>query len=304
MIDSLTYQMWTSCAAALSDFPLQRNALMRQPRHSAGQIALDYYYHHIDQVSEEAAQLLFDYSRSTRYLWPWIPYSIPERITASRKRGYTMPENTVCVDRSSRFSNPFKPESKEVMEEAEAMVNLLRTCQPRPTDEEMARDWLSLSHYIAVCKHRHYLFEHPELISSARKELRGKNLATYCSDSHASYASNLLLAANDLQWVLYHFGFYLESIRRRPKTFAEQFTPGANPDTHIADHYTMVFFRYSTSGVRSSVIFLSSQSEVITSAHSEELKSSGNELIGQPVDDIFFKFPYEPFDPLRYTIKQ
>lgn len=88
---------------------------------------------------------------------------MPERIQLSRAKGWRMPPNTVKVDRSTKWGNPF-PIGKEgpferVAPDAEGAAGFFR---------DMCRD-------SEVMMAARYPF-HREI----RAELRGKNLACWC----------------------------------------------------------------------------------------------------------------------------
>ncbi len=70
------------------------------------------------------------------------------RVQLSRKKGWRMPPNTVKVDRTTPWGNPYKDTSREVM-------------------LKRFREWISRP-------------EQRTLVKRARMELRGKNLACWC----------------------------------------------------------------------------------------------------------------------------
>ena len=78
-----------------------------------------------------------------------------------------MPSNTVKVDRTTKFGNPFKVEGDALAAVA------------------MFREWLE-----ATGAGR-------ELAAAARAELRGKNLACWCRPGDACHADVLLQVANE-----------------------------------------------------------------------------------------------------------
>lgn len=91
---------------------------------------------------------------------------IPVRIQRRRIRGWTMPENTVVVDRTTNWGNPY------TNAEPHLLVRLFRDhmCDP----ESRAARWKR---------------EHLE-------ELRGKNLACWCALDQPCHADVLLELAN------------------------------------------------------------------------------------------------------------
>jgi len=72
----------------------------------------------------------------------------PHRVQLSRKKGWRMPPNTVKVDRTTQWGNPFKGESREVL-------------------VKRFQEWISRP-------------EQREFVENARVELEGKNLACWC----------------------------------------------------------------------------------------------------------------------------
>ena len=99
---------------------------------------------------------------------------MPERIQLSRAKGWRMPENTVKVDRSTRFGNPFK-----VTEDRTA------------ADTVMAyRTWLTVGGVDAG------LSWPKARILAHLPSLRGKNLACWCKPGEPCHADVLLELAN------------------------------------------------------------------------------------------------------------
>jgi hypothetical protein len=96
---------------------------------------------------------------------------MPERIQLRRTRGWRMPANTVKVDRSSRWGNPFRVGDPGVPDVATAVARFAAA---------------------------HAAGELPEPFSSERivAELQGKNLACWCREGSACHADILLRIAN------------------------------------------------------------------------------------------------------------
>jgi len=86
-----------------------------------------------------------------------------KRVKLSRAAGWRMPANTVKVDRSTRWGNPFRPgeDGIETIEEA-------------------------------VRAYRRWLGKYSELERAARTELAGKNLACWCALDGPCHADVLL----------------------------------------------------------------------------------------------------------------
>ena len=85
------------------------------------------------------------------------PLKEPVRIQRQRKRGWKMPANTVYVGRPTKWGNPFKPGDK--IEMLGGTVNDMNHAA-------------KLFDALAPCN--------AQLVSDAKKELRGKNLACWC----------------------------------------------------------------------------------------------------------------------------
>lgn len=93
---------------------------------------------------------------------------MPERIQLSRKAGWRMPENTLKVDRTTRWGNPFK-----VGEDVPGMPG-----------EPM--DAVDACHYFQI-----FTVGHWDLTP-----LRGKNLACWCPIGSPCHGDVLLELAN------------------------------------------------------------------------------------------------------------
>jgi len=104
---------------------------------------------------------------------------IPERIQLRRAKGWKMPPNTVKVDRSTKWGNPFivgRHGSQERCVDLyrKLMAGYLCLTTGNATAQELA--------YTYVKQHRH--------------ELRGKNLACWCLPGTPCHADVLLEIAN------------------------------------------------------------------------------------------------------------
>lgn len=82
---------------------------------------------------------------------------MPDRIQLSRAKGWRMPDNTVKVDRTTKWGNPFVVGKPGGMYTAKVMDR---------------RHAYLLFKSVAV--------DNEKLIADARAELRGKNLACWC----------------------------------------------------------------------------------------------------------------------------
>jgi hypothetical protein len=105
----------------------------------------------------------------------------PQRIQLKRIKGWRMPDNTVKVDRSTQWGNPFKVHGAGTGSRmtAEDSVFFFR--------QKLEEEGLVLSKLTCIT---------PEDI---RRELRGKNLACWCPLDQPCHADVLLELANDQQ---------------------------------------------------------------------------------------------------------
>ena len=131
--------------------------------------------------------------------------SAPKRIQRKRTKGWRMPPNTVKVDRSTRWGNPFMVwgENEYLYCDASHRRKILTPWvifdhdQPVilgvPATPQMAVDhfrrWLTYEFDAAGVVR-------PCLIRSQLEKLRGKNLACWCDLSEACHADVLLELAN------------------------------------------------------------------------------------------------------------
>lgn len=105
----------------------------------------------------------------------------PRRVQLSRKKGWRMPPNTVKVDRSTPWGNPFK---------VRPAFTKFRGKQLRlgPTAEEsveMFRNFMTQPGTTGF-----------ELAACVRRDLKGKNLACWCKPGAPCHADVLLEIAN------------------------------------------------------------------------------------------------------------
>lgn len=105
---------------------------------------------------------------------------MPERIQLSRAKGWRMPENTVKVDRTTKWGNPFVPGKEAPL---------------GPTKGSVVQDKRH-----AFVLYRSMAPLNPALIAAARAELAGRNLACWCGREDpyedACHAAVLLELAN------------------------------------------------------------------------------------------------------------
>ena len=104
----------------------------------------------------------------------------PIRVQLSRRKGWRMPPNTVKVDRTTKWGNPFVPGKSGGAYTGGAPVKDKRH---------------------AFCLYRGVAPDNQRLVADAQAELRGKNLACWCpierysADGHC-HADVLLELAN------------------------------------------------------------------------------------------------------------
>lgn len=103
----------------------------------------------------------------------------PVRIQLSRKRGWRMPPNTVKVDRSTRWGNPYKEGITPGNYASWFRADVLRESESeRPTEDH---PWSRHLHWIAHNLHI----------------LKGVNLACWCPLDKPCHADVLLELANE-----------------------------------------------------------------------------------------------------------
>ena len=104
---------------------------------------------------------------------------MPERIQLKRAKGWRMPPNTVKVDRTTKWGNPFIVGKHGTAAECVRMYALLASgllC-------------VSVGNLDAQQESR-------KAMESARDELRGKDLACWCKPGNPCHADVLLEIAN------------------------------------------------------------------------------------------------------------
>lgn len=105
---------------------------------------------------------------------------MPERIQLSRRKGWRMPANTVKVDRSTKWGNPFIVGKHGTREDCVRLFRfLLAGCLCITVDAECAD------------AQRAYI----KMARRDRRHLRGKNLACWCPLTAPCHADVLLEAA-------------------------------------------------------------------------------------------------------------
>lgn len=97
--------------------------------------------------------------------------SAPERIRLQRTKGWRMPENTVKVDRSTDWGNPFVIGAPTDLRQ----VNRWGWIIPFDTKRFIAKNAEA-----SVAKFRECLLANPEAAARVREHLSGTNLACWC----------------------------------------------------------------------------------------------------------------------------
>lgn len=100
----------------------------------------------------------------------------PRRVQLSRRKGWRMPPNTVKVDRTTRFGNPFRVGSPGIPDRRGSVKMFERAFR----SGELARDDP----------------KSPFTPETIRAELRGRNLACWCALDEECHADLLLAIAN------------------------------------------------------------------------------------------------------------
>lgn len=117
---------------------------------------------------------------------------MPKRIQLSRRRGWRMPANTVKVDRSTIFGNPFPV---DIYGQAGAVDRFRRWINGTMSTFEMSQ----------ISRNDRWSGEGGVSLSVLRKKmlsdiarLRGRNLACWCRPGAPCHADVLLETANSL----------------------------------------------------------------------------------------------------------
>ena len=115
---------------------------------------------------------------------------VAERVQLKRTKGWRMPPDTVKVDRSTIYGNPFTMEKRE---RAEAVA--------------LFGEWLTSATWAAECEEKYpplltkHLCDRRTALLAALPKLRGKNLACWCplpleGEEDVCHAAVLLQLAN------------------------------------------------------------------------------------------------------------
>ena len=110
----------------------------------------------------------------------------PKRIQLSRAKGWRMPPNTVKVDRTSRWGNPFTPKGYWDAGYSGSREVAIQHCV------DAYRAWMTGKPHWAYTEA--FLLNHPVPDVS---QLRGKNLACWCREGSPCHVDTLLQLANE-----------------------------------------------------------------------------------------------------------
>jgi hypothetical protein len=115
---------------------------------------------------------------------------MPLRIQLSRAKGWRMPANTVKVDRTTRWGNPYSADAPVDMRQVRRWGWIFGP----GGREACGTDGLAVRKF-AVCVG----FDHA-IHPFVRQELGGKNLACWCKPGAHCHADVLLVLANPSTW--------------------------------------------------------------------------------------------------------
>ncbi len=112
--------------------------------------------------------------------------SKPIRVQLMREKGWRMPPDTVKVDRTTKFGNPFSAYEPE-----KAVQFFRRWITGELTDSEISEKFPQI---IA-----HHLISRRKIIQGALPDLIGKNLACWCDHAQPCHADVLIELAQNLE---------------------------------------------------------------------------------------------------------
>ena len=116
---------------------------------------------------------------------------MPERIQRKRSKGWRMPENTVYVGRPTKWGNPWTLQAAidyKLFEHAFCAVIIVKELEAW-----LKGTWSEKSEHLGMWKK---LEKQREILLSSLPELRGKNLACWCTPGQPCHADVLLRLAN------------------------------------------------------------------------------------------------------------
>lgn len=113
----------------------------------------------------------------------------PVRIVLQRTKGWRMPENTVKVDRTSKWGNPFKVGAR--------VTGIPGLCRGAGMEHELKTAAEAVHCYQCWLAGEVNLYsQRPPCRGTIQHELRGKNLACWCKAGEICHADVLLAIAN------------------------------------------------------------------------------------------------------------
>jgi hypothetical protein len=131
----------------------------------------------------------------------------PQRIQLSRARGWRMPPNTIKVDRTTKFGNPFRVTSRRRAIECVYLFCMMVSGYICLTDGDVDAQ-RELVGVLKECKRNRWA------------PLRGKNLACWCRIGEPCHADILLQIVNkrrgqvlDMAEMLLRYGYRFENGR-------------------------------------------------------------------------------------------
>lgn len=113
----------------------------------------------------------------------------PERVTLKRKKGWRMPDNTVKVDRATKWGNPFAV--------GDRVTGIPGLCRGAMEERELATAEEAVLCFKLWLAGAVTLYDRrPPKVGEIQEELRGRHLACWCKPGAACHAEVLLDIAN------------------------------------------------------------------------------------------------------------
>lgn len=127
----------------------------------------------------------------------------PQRIQLSRAKGWRLPPDTLKVDRSTRWGNPFKSSEHSMSGQAEirlanGMAQLVDDWWSAQTTVELFEAWIQGRPVLNPAYLDGRLLAHPKTLPPRPdlSPLRGKHLACWCRIGQPCHADVLLRLAH------------------------------------------------------------------------------------------------------------
>lgn len=105
---------------------------------------------------------------------------IPVRVQRKRTKGYKLPENTKCVNRGTKWGNPFK------------IGEFLNQ-----NNHDGSHTRIQITREISITHFEKWIKQMIRLNHRSLEELKGKNLACFCNLNEPCHADILLKLANE-----------------------------------------------------------------------------------------------------------